>query len=1181
MFKKPVFLFLLLSLAIVGVMFRGGNLLGAGESGTAFYSLKRMLEISSSPLYDALLGVYIPSVVANIPLFTALNFFQLFGISGYLLQAGFFFSLIFLSLLSMYLLAREFFPQVNKLAWILSALFYLFNLYTMMNIWNRYLLNFMLFFSIIPLALFLLIRGLRLSQFIYCLWIALLTAVFSYGFSAPSQVATFWLVISLTSLFYFIHHKKKWFTVKFYFLTLFLWFCFNFWWISQQIYYYYSQAFQSISTSFFTAVGNQETFNILSNELGKISNLFLFKHGTFFTRSYDLPFAWPLFYNHPISLIIQWIFVLTTLYVIIINYRLKWIKFLLGLFILAIYLSKGNAAPLGEIFGFLFNHVSVLQFFRNPFEKLGVLLVLAFSPLFGFAGVKIADYMESKKQGFGGKVIGLYFVYVLVFLGFPFFTDLVFTNEHFPSNDPTINNQVKVPSYYKEADKWLSSQNDIFRFISLPLGGEGIFYKWPKGFVGVEQSTVLFSTPSISYQVGFPFYYQMAGDLERLFINYNDFYKVAAFLNAKYILFRPDIDNKHSNMRDPKIIENLLEIRSATSSAKLKLDASFGPLKFYKFSEELFLPKIYAAKDFIFTNKLANLEDVFIGNGKLGDVLLESKKSEEISRKTSIIHSQVRFSIKGPLEFEYTDEITIFPFVYRLPTSKLYKLALLRDQLENSFLMDQKAKTEHEMMLLGKRLAESKKAIEEKNDLAAMQALLLYQEQFPRVIKLISLLPFDPASGQNVWNLEFVKRVFSAHIAALEKLEEQLNSSALNLEIIKVKKLILDKTSSILIFPIYRPILKPDFQISNRQIYQFKFENKGEYELVFPETNWQEYFDIPKLIKVQIDNELFERLVEVTKEGYISFGKFNFQEGIHEIGFNLPKTKNLVEVPAEIRAETLHGRKEIRLPLKSFMPDSKYEVLLNYYLRSGEPPVIAFAQNIDPIVKQNKKSKTLTVFEDKLPQDDYWFDFREYKANFNSSKAADSGQIVFYIDPWNDCWKLLGNLPKKPGYLPIKPENLPKKCEDAKTKESFDRKTEVVLKDIKVTRSQTRAPVLRRIVQNSFQEVNLPSVSFTKANNKYSVSIKNATQPFLLIFSELYDSEWKAYYSEKESKNILSESDHLFVNGYANGWRIDRKGDFDLKLEFRPEGLLNFGKYISVFTIFLTLGLFTILKFKK
>ncbi len=102
-----------------------------------------------------------------------------------------------------------------------------------------------------------------------------------------------------------------------------------------------------------------------------------------------------------------------------------------------------------------------------------------------------------------------------------------------------------------------------------------------------------------------------------------------------------------------------------------------------------------------------------------------------------------------------------------------------------------------------------------------------------------------------------------------------------------------------------------------------------------------------------------------------------------------------------------------------------------------------------------------------------------------------------------------------------------------------------------------------------------PVITYEKVNpTKYKVHI-NTSDPFFLIFSESYNSQWKAYINktgdstnwiEALYQNPLPEDIHLQSNGYANTWYIDEAGQYDITLYFRPQSLFYVGAVISCIT---------------
>lgn len=150
---------------------------------------------------------------------------------------------------------------------------------------------------------------------------------------------------------------------------------------------------------------------------------------------------------------------------------------------------------------------------------------------------------------------------------------------------------------------------------------------------------------------------------------------------------------------------------------------------------------------------------------------------------------------------------------------------------------------------------------------------------------------------------------------------------------------------------------------------------------------------------------------------------------------------------------------------------------------------------------------------------------------------------------------------------------------------------------------------------------NTPVIKIQKVNpTKYIVNLKEAKQPFVLIFLESYQRGWKAYINAdkvpcvpaKSYNNIkvtecmqylrlfdsndlirpfkpsVPESSHFLVNGYANGWYIDPKkldlvgdGEFSLTLYYEPQTYYYIGLIISLTTLLICVLYLTKEKFSR
>lgn len=88
-----------------------------------------------------------------------------------------------------------------------------------------------------------------------------------------------------------------------------------------------------------------------------------------------------------------------------------------------------------------------------------------------------------------------------------------------------------------------------------------------------------------------------------------------------------------------------------------------------------------------------------------------------------------------------------------------------------------------------------------------------------------------------------------------------------------------------------------------------------------------------------------------------------------------------------------------------------------------------------------------------------------------------------------------------------------------------------------------------------------PEISFEKVNpTRYEVSV-SASAPFLLVCGEDFDRGWKAYVDGREA------GQHLMVNGYANGWLLETTGEYEVTIEYEPQGLFDLAVNVSTVSV--------------
>jgi len=88
-----------------------------------------------------------------------------------------------------------------------------------------------------------------------------------------------------------------------------------------------------------------------------------------------------------------------------------------------------------------------------------------------------------------------------------------------------------------------------------------------------------------------------------------------------------------------------------------------------------------------------------------------------------------------------------------------------------------------------------------------------------------------------------------------------------------------------------------------------------------------------------------------------------------------------------------------------------------------------------------------------------------------------------------------------------------------------------------------------------------PNLTYSRASPTSYVVRISSERPFLLVYSEAYNTGWTARIDQREVK------EHIVSNVYANAWYVNMTGSFELDLEYEPQRLLNYGASISILAL--------------
>lgn len=466
---------LFLSVFLILSWFRDRKILAGGEEGLLFYEPQRILNIYTHTWYETGTGYPMPVILPRITYLSIVSLLDLF-VSSWITQAVIFFIILSVGLVGMYLLSQEFF-QKDFISFV-SSLFYLFNLYTQSQVWNRFITAGMFGWAFIPFFLFLFVKWIGTFKKKWVLISTISLLFFSNTFGQPSNVITLLAPVFVFIVLTFISGKKAEIRYKEMggFLAFFLFFItVNIWWI---------YPLTTLGESSFSEVSgfneNYDTLRGTSIYFPTREILFLRQRFLFGSSSH-----WYFFYASYISKIVSLIiFFIVSVGILASRTQKSW-RFFIYLFIVGWFVSKGSNPPFGDIFfKFLFSVFPISTVLRNSWEKFGLVFVLPYSIFFALGVNFIYQKLKPKIREVAVGVILFLSCGVLVW---PMWTGAVYTKDV----------HVRVPLYYEEANEFLNSFDGSGRILMLPMiAGDGVKMSWDYG--GIEPSEFLFDKPAIS-----------------------------------------------------------------------------------------------------------------------------------------------------------------------------------------------------------------------------------------------------------------------------------------------------------------------------------------------------------------------------------------------------------------------------------------------------------------------------------------------------------------------------------------------------------------------------------------------------------------------------------------------------------------------------------------------------------
>ena len=489
------------------------------------------------------------------------------------------------------------------------------------------------------------------------------------------------------------------------------------------------------------------------------------------------------------------------------------------------------------------------------------------------------------------------------------------------------------------------------------------------------------------------------------------------------------------------------------------------------------------------------------------------------------------------------------PYARILPDSALYPFIIWKENRSlNSVSLDQKAK---------KSAFYASKRVVELQGLVNNGAKLVYmQESVNRLISELALinqyvatLPSNPSDNATNSNLAYI----GDYLTLEGKILQGISNTATDKDTLTLMQIAGYKTAKLLDI-----VGKKAWESSgDKRRYTASIPSAGKYTVLIKEDSESNLVQN----SIMADKQILYR--QNAKNGFINYGNITLSQGTFPIELTAKPVNLIASNSAKVIIPANAYSSYVSIPIKKLSdPLSNYQVSFDYKTSDGLSTIIAV-------------------------QDDYHTSLH-VSGNIFSKIVGDT-----YAGRWAH---FTGEF--KPTYGISHPHLL------IKVFQAAGDTTQLQVENISITKVAN--PI---IVFNKQQTENtIPSITF-KENTPvdYTVLVHNAQKPFVLSFSEGYDSGWKmsldnttspftesagANTTQYNSKEIINNSftnpfgvfayvfapqvqrnQHLRLNSFGNGWVVDKKGTYTLHIYFFPQVIFLAGLGVSTITAFVIIYL--------
>lgn len=1161
-----IFLLFIIGLFLVVVWLPDKVIIAGGDIGIPVLSPLKVLREQSYAWWDThATGIISPTTYTALPFYLVLTILEKFGLTADINQKILFLAIIFGGAVSIYFLALNL--SFKKWTASLAALFYIFNLASL-SVWQRGIHNAMLMLLFAPLTLLILVWGIKQKKYSSIILINIVSLLLSYTDGALGYIFSLWLLWTLYVLVILIDQWKDKATRNFlftYYLIFFVsWFGTNLWWI-----------IHLLSSSNYI-LGSFSESELKARGSDVLVGLKAYHEPSFILRGVSRFYNyvvkdWGNIYLTPGFVLLSWIPPLVIFYTTLVkeNYKSAYWKFLILLISVVLIVSKGVNAPLGLLNKIPYDLFQFLAPLRNPYEKVGILLTIPYALLFAQGVSQINILLKNKKFRNLNLVVFLAVILCLTVLVWPLWLGKIFVSEYRKYD-------VAIPSYYSQANDWLKEKvkMDDTRILHLPLAwGESIDYNWD--YTGIEPSQYFFNGSSLGYQIGIP---SVDSRIRDLIINVHNqdttnIQKALASLNVGWVIIHNETLYKSRILEPPEEINKWLD----TKPYFLEHVIDFGPLSILRVKDQYRAGHFYSESKLVNITKPKTLSAIGIWDdiNTLNDgFLTEIQKNQQdqlskyINKNVVFPKSKIKYSPLGSINAEAA--LKEVATVKQLSDSLLYPLIILKEKVL-SFL-NQDDSVINCFNLSGKRLLEAALLARQNKVDKTNETLKRYESQLNECMQVSDETMMAYLNNSAVRDVILGQLVRERAI-----LKSEFNTASTSTEGDKAKNILNEYLANLGLSPKFEPT-QPE---GGKQIFIFSYSavKEGSYSLELEKPRSELIKTPPKII--QIDDKVVNFTPIDVENNSIKYPSYQFSEGFHEIHIQTDEGDNLLKDSLEAKkiqpdlgftVETdpsthetfFSGEASTRSVSLAFdLPkvdiEQSYDVSFETYFDQGAPPVFSMVHKTDP----------LDILGNVKPAVKLDLQFNSYPVlwslvtyNYTPPLNAKSAQVVFTLTPWNDCLAT----------------HSVSECSSLGGQYKFDRPTDAKFRRVKVTKLFDADLVLKEENNTGTQKIGTVDIKWDKVDpTLYNLHLSNQKPPYIIVFSETFHPLWQL--TDSSGKKIAVS--HFSINGFANGWFVDKKLDDNIKVRFVLQDSFTEGIILTAFSWIIFSGIIVFLDFRR